>query len=103
MKIKHKYLRNRAYRVKHWNHIRRKSHPYETFCPYRIDVAPSAYWVRQWNTEDQVKRHFEWIAELARALENGHKNGLFHAPKDYRKTFNDRIKAKERNAMAKIR
>lgn len=103
MRIKNKYIRNRSFRLKYWKHIRSKSQPYETLCPYRIDIAPRSYWVKLWDTEEQIKRHFEWITEQARRLENGSHRSTWHAPKSYRKVLNDKRKAAERNYISKIR
>lgn len=103
MRIKNKYIRNRLSRVKHWKSVRNRNHPFVTLCPYRIDVAPSAYWVRNWDTEEQIKSHFEWIDEQARAIESGHHRSFFHAPKHYRQRLWKLRKAQEKVVMAKIR
>ena len=103
MRIENKYNRNRAYRAKHWNRIRNQSHPYETFCPYQIDVAPHSYWVRMWDTLEQIKSHFERIDEQARAIENGTHKRWNHAPKWFRKQLNKQRQAAENNIMARIR
>lgn len=103
MRIKNKYIRNRIFRAKHWKKIRNRNHPYETFCPYRIDRASCHYWEGQYDTEDQVKRHFEWIAIQSRGVESGHHYGLFHAPKHFRKTLWKQRKAQEKVLLARIR
>lgn len=102
MRIKNKYLRNKAFRVKHWNRIRNQSHPFETLCPYIIDVAPNIYWVRGWDEVEQIKSHFEWIDKQSRAIENGTHKRWHHAPKHFRKTIWEHRKAYERNVMAKV-
>lgn len=70
---------------------------------FNIDVASNSYWVRKWSTEEQIKRHFEWIAEKARAMESGHHRSFFHAPKHYRKTLWKQRKAQEKTVLARIR
>jgi len=103
MRTENKYIRNRRFRVKHWNRIRNQNHPYETLCPYRIDVAPRDYWVRLWDTLEQIKSHFESIERQARAIENGTHKHWNHAPKHFRKTLWKQRKAQERRVLAKIR
>jgi len=103
MRIKNKYLRNRAFRTKYWNRIRAKSHPYETMMPYNWHFGPLYYEHLGQDTEDQIKRHFEWITEQARALENGSHYGMFHATARFRRTIDREKKAKVRVAMQKIR
>jgi len=96
MKIKNKYLRNRAFRSKHWNRIRSKSHPFETYSPF----------LNGWNCfsyEQQVKSHFKWIDQQSRAIENGCHAGIFHSTSSFRRILNKQRKAKERMAMQKIR
>lgn len=99
MRINNKYIRNRHFQRKHWNTIRRKSHPFETSMPwygYRIKWDSS--------TEGQIRRHFEWITEQARALDRGsHRQPFMTAPKWFRKQIASQRKAKERMIMAKIR
>jgi len=57
-----------------------------------------------WRSEEQVQRHFEWITERARRLENGsHRVSFDNASSGYRRMLNTRRKAKERAAMQKIR
>ena len=99
MKIQNKYLRNRAFRQKAWNRIRAKEQPYETFMPYDFygNTLP------EWSSEEQVKRHFKWIDEQARAIDKGTHRGMFHAPKHYRKILNADRKAQEKQAMDRVR
>lgn len=98
MRIKNKYLRNRAFRNKHWKRIRNKSHPFETYFPY------SSYSPNKWDAEEQVKDHFERITIEARNLENGDDIYYYNtAPKWFRQQINNRRKAKVRNIMFKIR
>lgn len=103
MRIMNKYLRNRAFRHKAWNRIRVKSHPFETTMPYDGVHGP-LYWAKLgWDYEGQVKRHFKWITEQARAMDKGAHSGLLHAPKDYRRILNSERKAREKHAMDRIR
>jgi hypothetical protein len=103
MRIQNKYLRNKAHRAKHWQRIRTQSHPYETFCPYEIHWAPHSYWERRWDTEEQIKNHFEWIDQQARAIENGTHKRLFHAPKHFRQDIWRSRKAQDRAALNRVR
>ena len=96
MKIQNKYLRNRAFRSKAWKRIRSKSHPFETYMPF---VSP--YY--SYTYEDQIKRHFEWITEQARAIDKGTHRGMFHAPAFYRRILNAARKGREKQAMERIR
>ena len=99
MRIMNKYLRNRAFRIKAWKRIRAKSHPHETFMPYGFygRIVPD------WSAEDQVKRHFREITEKARAIDKGNHRSFWHAPKHYRKILNAERKAREKQAMDRIR
>lgn len=103
MRIKNKYLRNRAFRVKHWKRIRSQEQPYKTFCPYRIDIALQTYWVRYWDEEQQIKSHFEWIDKRARAIENGTHKHWNHASSNFRRRRNIQLRSKERAALEKVR
>lgn len=97
MRIKNKYLRNRAFRIKYWKRIRNKSHPFETHCP-------SSFWhYCKWGAEEQIKKNFEWITIEARKLESGDTANCYHAPKWFRKQINNQRKAKIRNVMFKVR
>lgn len=101
MRINNKYLRNRAYRAKHWNRIRAKEQPFKTYMPW--STYNSEYIAYGNSTEEQIENHFEWITEQARRIENGsHRHGN-HAPKYFRKILNGSRKAWERRIMAKIR
>ncbi len=102
MRIEHKYLRNLRFRQKAWKRIRNTEQPYETFCPYRIDDAPHSWLVRHWDTEEQIKSHFKWIGEKARALDKGCRKRLFHASTSFRRGLNQSKKAKERHALARV-
>ncbi len=99
MRIKNKYLRNRAFRNVHWNRIRSMSHPFETFCPY------SFFGNNAWDFEKQVQDHFADIALKVRALESGtHKQWVvWNASADFRRIINKQRKARDRHKMAKIR
>ena len=101
MRINNKYLRNHAYRNKHWKRIRAKEHPFETLTPYYL--GNGGYWSGDWTFEKQVKRHFEWITEQAWAIENGTHRGMFHATSGFRRILNKQRKARERAALNKIR
>lgn len=96
-----KYLRNSAFRKKHWNRVRAKTNPYYTLCPYTLWSIYS----HCWDHEEQVKDHFEDITKEARALENGHHSGQhpFNAPAHFRRMLNQKRKAAERQYMAKLR
>ena len=96
MRIKNKYLRNCAFRSKHWKRIRSKNSPYKTTMPYSIGIVWS------WSFEDQVKSHFEEITQQSRALENGSHRGLFHAPSNFKHALNKSKKAQVRVALQKI-
>lgn len=98
MRINNKYLRNKAFRNKHWNRIRRKSHPFDTYNPYGLYSSHMTSPV-----EEQIRRNFEWIEQQARALESGNSGGLFHATSGFRRMLNSMRKAQERTAMARIR
>ena len=95
-RIENKYIRNRCFHVKHWKRIRSKEHPYKTMCPF---LSP---WY-SWTYESQIKYHFEDITTRSRAIENGTHRHWNHAPKHFRKILNNRRKARERNALAKLR
>lgn len=97
MRIKHKYIRNRHFHVKHWKRIRAKEQPFKTFCPYY--GWDKHHWC---DAEEQVNRHFEWITQQARALENG-QPCFMNAPSQFRRLINRDRKARERAVMAKIR
>jgi hypothetical protein len=97
MRIKNKYIRNRVFRSKHWNCIRSKSHPYETFMPSYFNSKI------HYTFEEQVKSNFEWIIQQSRALENGGHSGMFHSTSSFRRIINRERKAKERNVMARLR
>lgn len=94
MKIKNKYLRNRAFRAKHWNRIRSESHPYQ--------YTHGAWW---YPSKEQVSNNFEDITRKARVLENGtHKQWIvWNASADFRRLINKQRKARYRNIMNKIR
>lgn len=96
MRIKHKYLRNRHFRNKHWKCIRAKEQPFKTLYPY------SAYTGRLYPAEEQIERHFKWITQQARALETG-QPCFMNSPAFFRRLLNKGRKARERTAMAKIR
>jgi hypothetical protein len=96
MKIKHKYLRNRVFRSKHWNRVRSKENPYRTFYPYFYGRMVSSY-------EKQVESHFNEIKEEARAIENGCHPGRYSSTSSFRRFLNKERKAIERQAMSKIR
>lgn len=102
MRIPHKYLRNRHFRLKHWKRVRTKSHPFKTYTP--------GYWVGdRWvdtdSFEEQIKRHFEWIEKQARNIESGTRivQCPKSAPKWFRKMLNSRRKAQERQALRQAR
>jgi hypothetical protein len=97
MKIKNKYIRNRHFRRKHWNTVRRKSHPYETYFPYMMGREMTNY-----SYEKQVEQHFEWIEVEFRMLENGHRGGQFHSTSGYRRLLNAKRKFAERQSLKKI-
>lgn len=102
MRIQNKYIRNRHFRQKHWNRERVKHHPYETYMPYMVWSYPTKGENKN-STEAQIKWHFDLIAQRARDLENGTHRQYNHAPKHYRKIHNDKRKAAERKAMARVR
>jgi len=95
MRIKNKYNRNRHFRLKHWKRIRSQSHPFETMCS-------NPEYCHIWSYEKQVKDHFEWIIQQARALETG-QPCFMNSPSGFRRLLNKKRKAQERNVMAKIR
>ena len=96
MKIKHKYLRNKAFRNKHWNSIRSIEHPYRTYFPYFYGRMMSSY-------EEQVKWHFEEIQEKAKSLESGCHSGRYNSTSSFRRVLNQEHKARERAALNKVR
>jgi hypothetical protein len=96
MRIKNKYLRNRIFRSKNFNRIRRKEHPYCCSVPWSIDGKI------YYPIEEQIEYHFKWINQQARAFENGCHSGVFHATSSYRRIHNQSFKAKEQSALAKI-
>ena len=101
MRIKNKYIRNRSFRNKHWNRIRSKEHPYETYMP---SMLWSPFRGDYYNSyESQVNRNLEEITKLSRALENGNHKGRFHATSEFRRIRNKKRQAKETVAMQKIR
>lgn len=101
MRIKNKYLRNRHFRIKNWKRIRNMEHPYETTCPYYYSGNKYIY-TPSFSYENQVKWHFEIIQRKAWALDSG-ANRFMNAPAIFRRILNRQYKAKEKNAIAKIR
>lgn len=96
MRIQNKYLRNRHFRIKHWKRVRAEEHPFKTLCPY-------LGWLIEFIAEEQIRRNFEAITQLARRIENGSRIvSMRSAPKAYRQSLNSRRKAKERAALAKV-
>jgi hypothetical protein len=96
MRIEHKYIRNRRFRCKAWNRIRRQSCPFETITPWCwLGVITYTY-------EEQVKNHFEWIEKQARAIDRGTRKHWNHASASFRRELNKQRKAKERSALARI-
>ncbi len=91
MRIQHKYIRNRHFRIKHWKRIRRLENPF---------AFTQETW--GWTTEEQIKQNFESIAKRARALESGSTKYSWEAPSGFRHQLNDIRKAKERAALQKI-
>jgi hypothetical protein len=65
--------------------------------PYHFLGSPN------WTFEEQVKNHFEWIDQQARAIDNGTRKHWNHASAGFRRQINKERKAQERHAMAKIR
>ena len=92
MRITNKYIRNRNFRAKHWKRARSLTNPYE-----------HTHGAWYYTTEESIQSHFESIDKQARAIENGSHKHWHHASADFRRQLNKERKAKERNAMAKIR
>lgn len=104
MRIHNKYIRNRHFRAKHWKRIRNQSHPFETFCPYDGRGNEGYYHNTHYFSNDvdaQVKRHFDWITQQARAIENGGRTG-HNAPKWFRKCLNKTRQAQAKNILTKV-
>jgi len=100
MRIQHKYLRNRHFRLKNWKRIRNTEHPFETDMPWFFYNSTECY-----SAEKQIANHFERITNHARGLESGFNHVALNyknAPSDYRRRCNARDKAKVRAAMQKI-
>ena len=98
MRIENRYIRNKVFRNKYWNKIRRKEHPYQTLCPmleYRERFGN--------DIEEQIKWHFDSITEQSRAIENGAHSGRFSSPSCFRRMLNQERRAKERVALRRIR
>jgi hypothetical protein len=103
MKIKHKYLRNRRFRIKNWKKIRNTEHPFNTTMPWFCWGYPDKG-ENLWSTESQIQWNFEWIERGARRLESGsHKGSMNSAPAHYRRTLNAKRKAAENHTLQKIR
>jgi hypothetical protein len=102
MRTENKYDRNRRFRNKAWKRIKVMSAPYETFCPYQIDGAPHSWLIRRWDTEEQIKHHFEWIDKQARAIDKGTHKHWNHASASFRRELNKQRRAAERHALARI-
>jgi hypothetical protein len=96
MRIENKYIRNRRFRCKAWNRIRRKSQPYETVMPW------SWLGVTTYTVEEQLKNHFEWIEKQARAIDSGTRKHWNHASPSFRRELNKQRKAKERSVLERI-
>jgi hypothetical protein len=96
-RISNKFVRNKIYRSKHWKRVRAKEHPHETYCHWLFPNSTI------WNVEKQIKDNFENIDEQARRIENGSHRSFEHAPSYYRRKLNRKRKAKERNALNKIK
>lgn len=99
MRIKHKYLRNRHFWNKHWKRIRAKEQPFKTLCPYYGWPHGKSFYN---DAEEQVKHHFEWITQQARALETG-QSCFMNSPAFFRRLLNKKRKSCEKTVMAKIR
>ena len=98
MKIQHKYIRNRHFRIKHWKRIRALEHPYETYMPYWYGT-----FIPRWTYEEQVNSNFESIAKRARAIESGKTAYCWEScPSSFRRNLNKENKAAVRHAMARI-
>lgn len=95
MKIKNRYLRNRAFHDKIWKRVRNIEHPFETYMPY-----PNLSWATE--VEDQIRRNFEYIEERSRLMENGCHSGRLNASSEYRRILNHKRRAKIKNALDKI-
>lgn len=99
MKIKHKYIRNRHFRIKNWKRVRCLHHPFETYCPwFKLHTNE---WSIISTYDEQVKREFEIIEKEARALETGAPT-FQNSPSWYRRNLNRKRNARTRVAMKKI-
>ena len=94
MKIKHKYIRNRLFRQKNWNRIKKMSNPYETIL---------SWWMVD-SVEAQVNRHFKWIDIVSRVLDKGTHKKVFINNNRYtnRSMFVKNKNQKNKIAMQKI-
>jgi len=92
MRTENKYIRNRAFRQKCWNRIRRLDNPYE-------NTDGSWYWT----TEERIAHNFETITKRARFIDSGSHKHWHHASATFRRHLNAERKAQERVAMQKIR
>lgn len=106
MRIKNKYNRNHAYRVKHWKRIRNTEHPYRTFCPYNYFGMDVGSWYNgkfhSYDANSQIIRNFEEIDQRARILESGtHKK--FNPSSWVRRQCNNELRASQRAALSKVR
>ena len=106
MRLKNKYNRNRAYRVKHWKRIRNTEHPYRTFCQYNRFGLDVGYWhngkFHSYDADAQIRRNFEWIDQQARYLESGTHKKL-NASSWVRRQCNSDFRAQERAALNRVR
>jgi len=104
MRLKNKYNRNRAYRVKHWKRIRNTEHPYRTFCPFDSFGNNRGYWHKgkfhSYDADSQIRRNFEWIDQRARFLESGTHKKL-NASSWVRHQCNAKFRAEQRVAIGK--
>lgn len=92
MRIKNKYVRNRSFKNKAWNRIRRQENPYEH--------THGAWW---YTTEEQIAHNLEQITKRARAIDSGSHKHWNHASASFRRQINKERKAQERNVMAVVR
>ena len=94
MRIKNKYLRNRAFHNKHWKRVRNQEHPFQN--------SHGAWW---YPSKEQIDENFKSISIKVRVLENGtHKQWIvWNASASFRRLINKERKAMDRNVMNKIR
>jgi hypothetical protein len=99
MKIKHKYLRNRLFKIKSRNrakHIVGGEFTFKTYFPFFYGKYTNN------SPEEQLKRHQEYIDWWAYIFVNGITPSSIHAPSDSRRGASRKTRAAYHRCLKKI-